>query len=338
MSIHNLNILLPESNKVEDIPVPVPQDPSKIEEPPKSSSEILSELFGAFNAKPPTLTVDIPFVKIKKDPDNEISSDHDIKHGKKHKKHKKHKKGKKRKRSSSQGSEISDTEKKSKDLKKRKKSKVNKDDQSSSESNSSKSKKRSHKKRKKADCSDSESTSSSDNEGSIKKHVHNSKKSKKKKHKKHDENSSDSEEKSKKRSRRNSLDKSETGVSLFKPISIKTEPGLEFRNTVPGESVEKSLNTILNVIIKEKPKDKKKKCINGSKDIKDEISKTIDEVFSSVPLVVSPERKDETILLENIKQEKVTTPPLPVAEAFVEDLVDSGVSKNIVKPLPGMIF
>uniref|UniRef100_A0A1B6DNG7 Protein SON n=1 Tax=Clastoptera arizonana TaxID=38151 RepID=A0A1B6DNG7_9HEMI len=156
MTSENSNILLPATDSLEDIPVP--QNPLNIKEPIKSSNEILSELFSAFNAKPPNLIEDIALEYSKTNSDHEINSDISLKHTKKHKKHKKHKKVKKRTRSLSEASEVSCNGKKSKKRKK-KRSKL-KDNISSSESTSSKSRKH---KRRKVESSDSEGSNSNDN-------------------------------------------------------------------------------------------------------------------------------------------------------------------------------
>lgn len=94
------------------------------QQPLKSSAEILSELFGAFNAPPPQFPSD----SVKSSDESSSSSEDDKKESKlkKHKKkskHKKHKKVKKKKHKSSDSSDSDNRKHKKKHKKDRKKSK-----------------------------------------------------------------------------------------------------------------------------------------------------------------------------------------------------------------------
>lgn len=322
--IVNGGLTLQDEIHLNEIPVPT--------EPLKSSNEILSELFSAFNAEPPVL----PDIIIHRHTDSPKSSDgsqkHSKKHGKKHKK--KHKKEKKRKRSSSRDSGSGDEHKikkhKISKKKKRNKTKNGPDSESSETSFNNKQKKKKHKRR----------DSDSDGEQCEKKYKHKRKKSKK----------------SSPENIKNKDDHDEININKEEVKDITSSKNVILDNSLQNLNVIKSEENI-NIV-----KEESKNVFTC------DISKTIDKVFESIPLIVKPENSD----IENKKcnsrlpctdehsdnnsnidnnncsvdvcereADKVligSEPeniPLPVADVFVEDLLESGVKKEQLKLVQG---
>lgn len=323
-SIENGGLTLQNEIHLNEIPVP--------KEPQKSSNEILSELFSAFNAEPPVL----PDIVIHRRTDSPRSSDgsekHSKKHGKKHKK--KHKKEKKRKRSSSRDSGTAD-EHKAKRHKTSKKKRKSKTKNYESESDSSETLSNSKQKKKKHKKSDSDS----DRGSCEKKYKHKRKKSRK--------NSPEYV--------KNKGDYDNNKINGDIQEVIDTAPGkIIVDNTFKNLSEVKTEENIK--VIKEESKNV----------LTCDISKTIDKVFESIPLIVKQEKSnteskndnnrlacndehvnnnsiDKSSLSEE-KHEKTSDKvllgsepeniPLPVADVFVEDLLDSGVKKEQLKLVP----
>lgn len=318
--IVNGGLTLQDEIRLNEIPVPT--------EPLKSSNEILSELFSAFNAEPPVL----PDIIIHRHTDSPKSSDESQKLNKKHsKKHKKkHKKEKKRKRSSSRESGSADDQKvkKHKTSKKKKKTKTKNDSESDS----------------------SEMLSSS--------------KQKKKKHKRYDSDSDGGMHGKKNRHKRKKSRKNSPEYVKNKSDHDKLNGNIkEVKDTDSCKNVliDKNLSELKNEEDINMIKEESKQVFAC------DISKTIDRVFESIPstfkeensntgnrnnnnrLLCNDEHSDNNSVDKNNSSRDMSERetdkvligsepeniPLPVADVFVEDLLDSGVKKEQLKLVQG---
>lgn len=278
--------------------IPIPPGPQVI----KSSNEILCELFGAFNATPP---VDVTLSN--EDPSSSLG-----KHKKKHKKHskKRHKKIKKKKRSSSSSSSSCES-------KKNNTKKIKKDKKKLSET--------------KSDLSN---------------------KKKKRKLEKYSANESDSD-KDEPRVKRNKCNQDKLTSSLNKcdKITIKKEkenpiPNLEF-SSIPDSIKENILKHAVSKIV-DKVIDStnlatglcsKIACMqvtNLNTHLSDDVLQNKCAIVKKEPTdsaqvpnrVLNINKEPNISTLINLQTSEVPKKSLPVADVFVEDLLDCGIVKD----------
>lgn len=277
--------------------IPIPPGPQVI----KSSNEILCELFGAFNATPPldvTLSLENPSSSLEK-------------YKKKHKKHskKRHKKIKKKKRSSSSSSSSYESKKNN-----TKKSKKDKTKLSETKSDSSNKKKK--RKLDKFSASDSDSVKDEPrvkrNKSDQDKLTSNLKKCDKIKIKKEKDNHTANLGFS-------SIPDSIKENILKHAVSKIVDKVLDSTNLATGLCNNIACMQVTSINTHLSDEALQNKCAIVKKEPTDS---------AQLPKVLNINKEPNCSTLSNVQTSEVPTKSLPVADVFVEDLLDCGIDKD----------